>query len=81
MHMRAVERTPSDEGYALIVPRGSTTLKTAEVPESRFGRATDPGGASEILGEPERLRRGVQKMLQKEQETSAVDHREEVQVR
>src|SRR5215211_1248979 len=31
-------------------------------------------GVSEILGEPERLRRGLQKMLEREQEASAVDH-------
>jgi site-specific DNA recombinase len=37
-------------------------------------------GVSEILGEPERLRRGVQKMLERKQETSAVDHREEAHV-
>jgi site-specific DNA recombinase len=37
-------------------------------------------GVSEILGEPERLRRGLQKMLRKEQETSAVDHKEEAHV-
>jgi site-specific DNA recombinase len=37
-------------------------------------------GVSEILGEPERLRRGLQKMLEKEQETSAVDHGEEPHV-
>ncbi len=37
-------------------------------------------GVSEILGEPERLRRGLQKMLEKEQETSAVDHGEEAHV-
>lgn len=30
-------------------------------------------GVSEVLGEPERLRRGLQRMLEKEQETSAVD--------
>jgi site-specific DNA recombinase len=37
-------------------------------------------GVSEILAEPERLRRGVQKMLEREQETSAVDYREEAHV-
>jgi site-specific DNA recombinase len=31
-------------------------------------------GVSEILGEPERLRRGLQKMFEREQEASAVDH-------
>jgi site-specific DNA recombinase len=31
-------------------------------------------GVSEILAEPDRLRRGLQKMLEREQETSAVDH-------
>ena len=34
-------------------------------------------GVSEILGEPERLRRGLQKMLEREQEDSAVDHEAE----
>lgn len=37
-------------------------------------------GISEILVEPERLRHGLQKMLEKEQETPAVDHREEAHV-
>jgi site-specific DNA recombinase len=34
-------------------------------------------GVSEILGEPERLKRGLQKMLEREQEDSAVDHEAE----
>ena len=37
-------------------------------------------GVSEILKDPERLRYGLQKMLEKEQETSAVDHGEEARV-
>jgi site-specific DNA recombinase len=37
-------------------------------------------GVSEILGEPERLRRGLQKMLEREQEASSVDHEEEQRV-
>jgi hypothetical protein len=37
-------------------------------------------GVSEILGEPERLRRGLQKMLEREQEASAVDHEGEAHV-
>ncbi len=37
-------------------------------------------GVSEVLGEPERLRRGLQKMLEKEQEDSVVDHAEEAHV-
>jgi site-specific DNA recombinase len=37
-------------------------------------------GVSEILAEPERLRRGLQKMLEREQETSAVDHEGEARV-
>ena len=31
---------------------------------------------SEVLGEPERLRRGLQRMLEKEQKASVVDHEE-----
>jgi site-specific DNA recombinase len=31
-------------------------------------------GVSEVLGEPERLRRGLQRMLEKEREASAIDH-------
>ncbi len=42
MHMRAVERTPSDEGYALIVLRGSTTLKTAAGMKNRQDRRVVP---------------------------------------
>jgi len=37
-------------------------------------------GVSEILGEPERLRRGVQKLLERGQKTSAADHREDANV-
>jgi hypothetical protein len=37
-------------------------------------------GVSEILGEPERLKRGLQVMFEKEQETSAVDLAEEAHV-
>jgi site-specific DNA recombinase len=37
-------------------------------------------GVSEILGEPERLRRGLQKMLEREQEASTVDHEGEAHV-
>jgi uncharacterized protein with von Willebrand factor type A (vWA) domain len=37
-------------------------------------------GVSEILGEPERLRCGLQKMLEREQEASGVDREEEAHV-
>jgi hypothetical protein len=37
-------------------------------------------GVSEILADPERLRRGLQKMLESEQEASAVDHEGEAHV-
>ena len=37
-------------------------------------------GVSEVLGEPERLRHGLQRMLENEKETSAVDHGEEARV-
>jgi hypothetical protein len=37
-------------------------------------------GVSETLGEPERLRRGLQKMLEREQEATAVDHEGESHV-
>jgi hypothetical protein len=37
-------------------------------------------GVSEILAEPERLRRGLQKMLEREQEVAALDHEGEAHV-
>jgi site-specific DNA recombinase len=37
-------------------------------------------GVSEVLGEPERLRRGLQRMLEKEKEASAVDREGEAHV-
>jgi hypothetical protein len=37
-------------------------------------------GVAEILGEPDRLRRGVQKMLEREHEISGVDHEGEAHV-
>jgi hypothetical protein len=37
-------------------------------------------GVSEILGEPERLRRGVQKLLERGQKTSAADHTDDANV-
>jgi site-specific DNA recombinase len=37
-------------------------------------------GVSEVLGEPERLRRGLQRMLEKEREASAANHEGEVRI-
>src|SRR3712207_3991731 len=37
-------------------------------------------GVSEVLGEPDRLRRGLQRMLEKEKEATAVDHEGEAHV-
>jgi site-specific DNA recombinase len=37
-------------------------------------------GVSKVLGEPERLRRGLQRMIEKEKEASAVDHEGEAHI-
>jgi hypothetical protein len=63
-----------DAGYGL--PRRPLQLDVCDIKKHLRADLVEPlvwEGVSEVLGEPERLRRGLQRMLEKEKEASAVD--------